>query len=68
MIDNTHVVVSLGTGRDMIPAPEMEAFAERFGFVFRAHELGHALSRAHTPCGGAGSPDNNYPYDNGIIG
>jgi hypothetical protein len=33
-----------------------------------AHELGHALSRPHTPCGNAGSPDNNYPYDNGVIG
>jgi hypothetical protein len=25
MIDNTHVVVASGTGRDMVPAPEMEA-------------------------------------------
>ena len=29
MIDNTHVVVLRGTGREMIPVPEMEAFAER---------------------------------------
>jgi len=42
MIDNTHVVVASGTGRDMIPAPEMAAFADRFGFVFRAHEKGDA--------------------------
>lgn len=42
MIDNTHVVVSQGTGASMIPAPEMAAFAERFGFEFRAHALGHA--------------------------
>jgi len=42
MIDNTHVVVLRGTGREMIPVPEMEAFAERFGFRFVAHELGHA--------------------------
>jgi hypothetical protein len=42
MIDNTHVVVASGTGRDMVPAPEMEAFAERFGFTFRAHEKGDA--------------------------
>jgi hypothetical protein len=40
MIDNTHLVVASGTGRDMVPAPEMAAFAERFGFVFRAHEKG----------------------------
>src|SRR6059036_3062150 len=42
MIDNTHVVVLCGTGRQMIPVPEMEAFGERFGFQFRAHELGDA--------------------------
>ena len=42
MIDNTHVVVLCGTGRHMIPVPEMEAFGERFGFQFRAHELGDA--------------------------
>jgi transposase len=42
MIDNTHVVVLRGTGREMIPVPEMEAFAERFGFRFMAHERGDA--------------------------
>src|SRR5713101_7144281 len=42
MIDNTHVVVLRGTGREMIPVPEMEAFAERFGFHFVAHERGDA--------------------------
>jgi transposase len=42
MIDNTHVVVLRGTGREMIPVPEMEAFAERFGFNFIAHERGDA--------------------------
>jgi hypothetical protein len=42
MIDNTHLVVLKGTGRDMVPVPEMEVFAERYGFVFRAHEKGDA--------------------------
>jgi len=42
VIDNTHVVASHGTGRGMVPAPEMAAFAERFGFRFLAHELGDA--------------------------
>lgn len=42
MIDNTHVVVLRGTGRDMVPVPEMAAFAERFGFRFIAHERGDA--------------------------
>ena len=42
MIDNTHVVVLRGTGRAMVPVPEMAAFAERYGFRFAAHELGNA--------------------------
>ncbi len=42
MIDNTHVIVLRGTGKDMIPAAEMEAFAERYGMVFRAHAVGDA--------------------------
>lgn len=42
MIDNTHVVVLSGTGANMVPVPEMVAFAERFGFEFRAHEPGDA--------------------------
>jgi hypothetical protein len=42
MIDNTHVVVLRGTGREMVPVPEMEAFAERFGFRFVAHAIGNA--------------------------
>ncbi len=42
VIDNTHVVVLHGTGREMVPVPEMAAFAERFGFQFMAHELGDA--------------------------
>ena len=42
MIDNTHVVVLRGTGKDMIPVPEMAAFAERYGFEFHAHKIGDA--------------------------
>jgi hypothetical protein len=42
MIDNTHVVVLRGTGREMVPVPEMAAFAERFGFAFVAHAIGNA--------------------------
>jgi hypothetical protein len=42
MIDNTHVVVLRGTGREMTPVPEMEAFSDRFGFRFVAHERGDA--------------------------
>ena len=42
MIDNTHVVVLRGTGREMVPVPEMEVFGERFGFRFVAHAIGDA--------------------------
>lgn len=43
MIDNTHVVVLRGTGKDMVPVPEMAVFAERLGgFAFAAHEVGDA--------------------------
>ena len=42
MIDNTHVVVLRGTGSEMVPVPEMASFADRFGFVFAAHEKGDA--------------------------
>jgi hypothetical protein len=42
MIDNTHVVVLRGTGKEMIPVPEMEVFGERFGFRFVAHQIGDA--------------------------
>ena len=40
LIDNTHVVVASGTGANMVPAPEMAAFAERYRFEFRSHEVG----------------------------
>jgi hypothetical protein len=33
-----------------------------------AHEEGHNFGRPHSPCGGAGNPDPNYPYPGGIIG
>ena len=33
-----------------------------------AHELGHNLNLYHSPCGGAGGPDPNYPYGDGTTG
>lgn len=42
MVDNTNVVRLKGTGKDMVPVPEMVAFGERFGFAFAAHEVGDA--------------------------
>jgi transposase len=47
LIDNTHVVVLKGTGREMVPVPEMAAFADRYGFQFQAHEKGDANRSAH---------------------
>lgn len=40
VIDNSSVVIARGSGRDAAMAPEMEAFAKRFGFIFHAHEVG----------------------------
>jgi transposase len=51
MIDNTHVVVNCGSGANMVPAPEMVAFAERLGFVFAAHEIGDANRSARVELG-----------------
>jgi len=53
LIDNTHVVVLRGTGRQMVPVPEMAGFAERFGFHFMAHEIGDAnrSARVERPFG-----------------
>jgi hypothetical protein len=42
MIDNSSVILAGGAGREARIAPEMEAFATRFGFRFAAHELGDA--------------------------
>jgi transposase len=51
MIDNTHVVVLRGTGKDMVPVPEMVAFGERYGFEWKAHEKGDANRSAHVERG-----------------
>lgn len=42
VIDNSSVIIARGTGKNAVPAPEMAALAERFGFHFLAHELGDA--------------------------
>ncbi len=42
MVDNSHVIVLRGTGKEMVPVPEMEAFASRLNFTFIAHEKGDA--------------------------
>ncbi|MDT8435068.1 MAG: helix-turn-helix domain-containing protein [Anaerosomatales bacterium] len=42
MLDNSSVIIAHGTGKNAVPAAEMDALSARFGFVFRAHELGDA--------------------------
>jgi len=59
MIDNTHVVVLKGTGKDMVPVPEMAAFGERYGFAFEAHEKGDANRSARVE-GPFDWVDNNF--------
>lgn len=60
MIDNTHVVVLKGTGREMVPVPEMAAFGERYGFEFIAHEKGDANRSAHVERGFDHAENNFY--------
>ncbi len=50
MLDNSTVIMIKGTGKDAVPAPEMAAFSERFGFEFVAHERGDANRSAHVEC------------------
>ncbi|RLB53063.1 MAG: IS21 family transposase [Deltaproteobacteria bacterium] len=40
IVDNTSVVVAAGMGANAVMASEMEAFGNRFGFEFKAHEKG----------------------------
>lgn len=47
LVDNTSVVRCTGTGRHMLPAPELAAFAERYGYEFRAHAVGHPDRKPH---------------------
>jgi hypothetical protein len=42
MLDNSTVIMTGGTGPDARAVPEMQAFADRFGFQFAAHRLGDA--------------------------
>ena len=48
-------------------SPGRAAFAGLSSGTF-AHELGHNMSLAHAPCGGASGPDPGYPYPNASIG
>ncbi len=41
IIDNTNLAVLRGTGDDAVFVPEMIAFAEQYGFKWKAHAKGH---------------------------
>ena len=47
--------------------PGRVSFAVPFPLVI-AHELGHNMSLAHAPCGGADGPDPAFPESDGAIG
>lgn len=42
VIDNTSIAIACGSGARAQMAPEVEAFEERFGFHFLAHEIMHS--------------------------
>jgi hypothetical protein len=42
VIDNTHLAVLRGTGKDAVFSPEMISFAKSFGFIWLAHEIRHS--------------------------
>lgn len=46
IIDNTNLARLRGTGKNAVIVPEMEAFAKRYGFEFKCHEVGHANRKA----------------------
>jgi transposase len=46
IIDNTNLARLRGTGKHAIMVPEMATFAERYGFQFHCHEVGHSDRKA----------------------
>jgi hypothetical protein len=46
IIDNTNLARLRGTGKDAVMAPEMEAFAQQYGFRFVCHEKNHPNRKA----------------------
>ena len=46
IIDNTNLARLRGTGANAVIVPEMERFADQYGFQFVCHEKGHANRKA----------------------
>jgi IPT/TIG domain-containing protein/peptidase M66-like protein len=55
-------------GLGFVGAPAAIGWDLSSGPSVLAHEVGHNFGRPHSPCGGASSPDPNYPYAGGLIG
>lgn len=46
IIDNTNLARLIGTGKNAVIVPEMEAFSDLYGFEFICHEIGHSNRKA----------------------
>jgi len=46
IIDNTNLARLRGSGKNAVMVPEMERFAQGYGFTFVCHEIGHADRKA----------------------
>jgi len=46
IIDNTNLARLRGSGKQAVIVPEMASFAERYGFQFLCHAIGHANRKA----------------------
>lgn len=46
IIDNTNLAVLNGTGSQAVMNPEAVVFAQNYGFIWKAHALGHANRKA----------------------
>lgn len=48
IIDNTHLAILIGSGSSASMTPEMDSFADNYGFTWKAHAIGHANRKAGT--------------------
>lgn len=46
IIDNTNLAILRGTGENAVMVPEMIEFARQFGFIWKAHRIGHSNRKA----------------------
>lgn len=61
MLDNSSVIIVCGRGPTAKPAEAMRIFAERYGFEFVAHAVGHADRSAHVERRFSYIENNFYP-------